>query len=257
VNAPLIRFEQITKSFDGNYLYRDLSLDVFRGEIITIFGGSGTGKSVLLKMLIGLLKPDSGAIWFEDTDVAPLAEPEMLPIRRRITMMFQGCALFDSMTVGENVAYPLRELGELSEGEIERRVREKLALVGLEEAEEKLPAELSGGMKKRVALARAIAGEPEVLLYDEPTTGLDPPNTRRISELIVALRDQLHVTSIVVTHDIASAFLVSDRIALLDEEKIRVALPAEEFRRSKDPTIREFVDAMALTKVVRREGAVR
>ena len=210
---PFIEFSQVRQSFGKNRLYEDLSLRVQRGETLTILGGSGSGKSVMLKLLIGLLKPDAGSIRFDGEELVPLSEAQLLPVRRRISMLFQGGALFDSLTVGENVAYPIHEHLRLPPAQVAARVAEKLALVGLPGIEHMWPAELSGGMRKRVAIARAIAADPEVLLYDEPTTGLDPINTRRINELIMSIQRGLHVTSLVVTHDMATAFMVSDRLA--------------------------------------------
>lgn len=243
-SEPLIEFRRVKLRFGPNCLYDDLSLQVQRGETLTILGASGSGKSVMLKLLIGLLKPDSGSIYFGGRDLVPLSEQQLLPVRRRISMLFQGGALFDSLTVGDNIAYPLREHLQLAEREVEARVAEKLALVGLAGIEKMVPADLSGGMRKRVAIARAIAADPEVLLYDEPTTGLDPVNTRRINELILSIQQRLRVTSLVVTHDLASAFMVSDRLAMLSEHRILATLPCAEFQRSQQAAIREFVTAM-------------
>jgi phospholipid/cholesterol/gamma-HCH transport system ATP-binding protein len=251
----LITFRGVRKQFGEQLIYDSLDLEIRRGETMVVLGESGTGKSVLLKMLIGLLKADAGEIIFDGTELTALRESEFLPVRKRIAMLFQGSALFDSLNVYENIAYPLREHKELKEEEIKRVVREKLDLVGLEDVEAKFPAQLSGGMKKRVALARALAGEPEVLLYDEPTTGLDPPNTRRISDLICALQKKLQVTSVVVTHDMASAFLVGDRLSLLGEGRILTTLTRDEFQRSAMPEIRDFMEAMPhLTDVVAENG---
>jgi len=245
-STAFIEFRQVRQAFGKNRLYDDLSLCVNRGETMTILGGSGSGKSVMLKLLIGLLKPDSGVIRFDGQDLVPLDEQKLLPVRRRISMLFQGGALFDSLSVGENVAYPIHEHLHLSAKQIAERVAEKLALVGLPGIENMWPAELSGGMRKRVAIARAIAADPEVLLYDEPTTGLDPINTRRINELIMSIQRNLRVTSLVVTHDLASAFMISDRMAMLSERRILATLPCEEFRRSQESAIHDFVSAMAL-----------
>jgi phospholipid/cholesterol/gamma-HCH transport system ATP-binding protein len=247
-SEPLIEFAQIKLSFGKNCLYEDLSLRVLRGETLTILGASGSGKSVMLKLLIGLLKPDAGAIRFDGQDLVPLSEAQLLPVRRRISMLFQGGALFDSLTVGDNVAYPMREHLRLPEGEVATRVAEKLALVGLPGIEAMWPSELSGGMRKRVAIARAIATDPEVLLYDEPTTGLDPINTRRINELILSIQQRLRVTSLVVTHDLASAFMVSDRLAMLSDRRILATLPRAEFHRSQDAAIHRFVTAMPVVE---------
>ena len=211
----IIEIKDLYKSYDDLPVLRGLELGIRKGETITILGGSGTGKSVLLRLITGLEKPEQGEIRIEGKDMVSLTEHELVPVRRKIGMLFQGSALFDSLSAGQNVAYPVREHLRLSEEEIKRIVREKLRLVGLEEVENKMPAELSGGMKKRVALARAIAIDPEIILYDEPTTGLDPANIKRITELIVELQKILKVTSIVVTHDLTSAYAVTDRLALL------------------------------------------
>lgn len=243
--TPLIELSGIGKAFGSRRIYEGLALCVQRGETLALLGGSGSGKSVLLKLLIGLIKPDTGSIVFDGQELVNLDEEALLPVRRRISMLFQGGALFDSISVGENVAYPLREHLKLSEKELAARVAEKLQLVGLPGIEQMRPAELSGGMRKRVAIARAIAADPEVLLYDEPTTGLDPINARRINELILAIQRDLHVTAIVVTHDMPSAFMVSNRMAMLSDRRIIATLPCEEFRRSEVPAIRDFVTAMA------------
>ena len=239
-----IEFAQVKKAFDGTVVFADLSLSIRRGESISIIGGSGSGKSVMLRLLIGLLNADSGAICFDGEDVVLMNEEQRLGIRRRISIMFQGGALFDSLTVGENVAYPLREQLALSEDEIGVRVTEKLKLVGLEGIEAQLPSSLSGGMQKRVALARAIVSEPEVILFDEPTAGLDPINTRRVDDLIRSIQRSQHITTLVVTHDLPSAYRVSDRIAMLSERKILAVLPPSEFRRTPIAAIHEFVTAM-------------
>ena len=239
-----IEFKQVKKAFDGKAVFDDLSLSIQRGESISIIGGSGSGKSVMLRLLIGLLHADSGTICFDGKDVVQMNEEELLGIRRRISIMFQGGALFDSLTVGENVAYPLREQLDLSEGEIESRVAAKLKLVDLEGIEAQLPSSLSGGMRKRVALARAIVADPEVILFDEPTAGLDPINTRRVDDLIRSIQRSQHITTIVVTHDLPSAYRVSDRIAMLSERKILAVLPPSEFRRTPIEAIHEFVTAM-------------
>lgn len=239
-----IRFENIHKAFGANVVFKGLSLAIRRGETISIVGASGAGKSVLLKMLIGLIKPDSGTVYFDGIEVAHLSERDLLSVRKRISMLFQGGALFDSLNVAENIAYPLREHHRMSEKAVVQRVQRTLELVGLPGIGALMPATLSGGMKKRVALARAIASEPDVVLYDEPTTGLDPVNVRRITELIVSIQRSLRVTSIVITHDLTSAYHVSDRMALLADRRIVASLPRLEFLRSEDERIREFVQAL-------------
>jgi phospholipid/cholesterol/gamma-HCH transport system ATP-binding protein len=237
-----IKFEHISKAFEKNVIYEDLNLDIIKGETITIIGGSGTGKSVMLKLLLGLMKPDKGAIFFDGKDVVKMMLPELIKVRKRVGMLFQGGALFDSMTVAENIAYPLREhFPDYDEEKLSKIVKEKLAVIGLAGIEEVMPADLSGGMKKRVSLARAIATDPEVILYDEPTTGLDPTNTNRIDELIIDLQKKLKVTSIVVTHDMASAFKVSDRLALINNKKIEFVGTKKEVEYSTNEVVQRFI----------------
>lgn len=248
-----IEFAGVKKAFGAKVVYEELNLAIRRGETMAILGGSGTGKSVALKLLIGLLAPDAGSIRFDGQEVVGLDEHQLLPVRRRISMLFQGGALFDSLSAAENVAYPLREHFQMSEEEISDRVAERLEMVGLPGIEELRPADLSGGMRKRLALARAIAADPEVILYDEPTTGLDPANTRRISELIRSVQQRMKVTSIVVTHDMPSAFMVSDRMAMLHERRIIAVLPRDDFRRSAIPAIRQFVTAMPAVDIPQPE----
>jgi phospholipid/cholesterol/gamma-HCH transport system ATP-binding protein len=244
----VIRFEGVDKAFGANVIYEGLDLEVRRGEVLTILGGSGTGKSVMLKMMLGLIPWDGGRVVMFGHDITGHGDRELLPIRRRIGMVFQNAALFDSLTVAENLAYPLLERGLRDEAELRRRVRETLAMVDLPGTEDVMPAELSGGMRKRVGLARAVIQSPEILLFDEPTTGLDPINVRRIDELILSLRRKFGLTSIVVTHDLPSAFLLSDRVAMLARHRIVEVAPLSQFRASSVPEVRAFLDAM-------REGA--
>ena len=240
----LIRFEHLRKSFGPKRVYDDLDLSVYAGETLTVIGGSGTGKSVLLKCLIGLLRPDAGRVLFEGQELTDLEEEDFYALRRHVAMVFQGSALFDSLTVGENIAYPLREhFPKMSPDEVRARVAEKLALVDLPGIEDMRTADLSGGMKKRVGLARAIATNPEVILWDEPTTGLDPVTTENINTMIVSMNKKLGCTSIVVTHDMMSAFTVSDRIAMLANRRIVQVGTPEEMRRSRVPEVRAFLDA--------------
>jgi phospholipid/cholesterol/gamma-HCH transport system ATP-binding protein len=241
MKRSIIEIKGLHKSFNSFQVLQGVNLDIKRGETITILGGSGTGKSVLLKLIAGLEKPDQGAIRIDNRDIVPLKEDELVPIRRKIGMLFQGAALFDSLSTGENVAYPIREHFRITEVEIQRIVGEKLRMVGLEGIEEKMPAELSGGMKKRVGLARAIAIDPEIILYDEPTTGLDPANTQRINQLIVELQRILKVTSIVVTHDLDSAYQVTDRLALLHQGRIAMTGTKEEFEASSVQEVQDFI----------------
>lgn len=237
-----ISFQHVKKSFDEKVIYTDLNLDIRKGETITIIGGSGTGKSVMLKLLLVLLRPNSGEIFFDGEDVLHLDEDQLIGVRKRVGMLFQGGALFDSMTVFENVAYPLYEhFKDYSEEKVAKIVHEKLEVIGLPDTAQMMPADLSGGMKKRVALARAIATDPEVILYDEPTTGLDPTNTNRINDLILDLQKRFKVTSIVVTHDMASAFKVSDRLALLYDKKIEFVGTKDEVDRSTNKVVRSFI----------------
>lgn len=242
MSAPVIEFRQVYKSFNHIPILAGLDFAIQPGETVTIIGGSGIGKSVTLKLIVGLLKPEAGQILIEGEDIVPLTEDQLIRIRKKIGMVFQGSALFDSLSVAENIAYPLREHTAMSEREIRVRIRETLHLVGLEGEEDKEPADLSGGMRKRVALARAIALTPRIILYDEPTTGLDPTNTEKINELIVDMDRKLAVTSVVVTHDMRSAFKISDRIGLLDKGKIVVVGTPEEIRRADLPLVRQFVN---------------
>lgn len=240
----LIQYKDVWKAFGPKKIFEGLDLHVQRGETLTIIGGSGTGKSVMLKCLIGLLYPDKGHIWFEGADVTTFGEKQIRDVRKRVAMVFQGAALFDSLTVAENIAYPLREhLKELTEDEIAVRVSKNLKMVNLPGIEQMRPSDLSGGMRKRVGLARAIAIEPEVILYDEPTTGLDPISTRVIDELIISMKHQLGATSIVVTHDMDSAFRVSDRMAMLSKRRIVASGTVEEMKASTHPDVRAFFDA--------------
>jgi phospholipid/cholesterol/gamma-HCH transport system ATP-binding protein len=240
--TPAIELRGVFKSFEGNRVLRGLDLAIRSGESLTIIGGSGSGKSVLLRLIIGLLKPEAGRILLEGQDIVPLRERELLRVRRKVGMVFQGSALFDSLSVGENAAYALREHTAWDEGQIRARVREVLDLVGLEASEDTDPAELSGGMRKRVAVARAIALPPRILLYDEPTTGLDPSNVEKVNELILDLKGKLGVTSVVVTHDMPSALKVSDRLAMLHEGRIAAVGSPEEIQATHHSLIRDFME---------------
>jgi phospholipid/cholesterol/gamma-HCH transport system ATP-binding protein len=243
--VALIEFRNVQKAFGEKRVYTDLNIDIFEGESITIIGGSGMGKSVMLKLLIGLLDADEGSIVFDGIQLVGAKPRVLTEVRRRIGMLFQGAALFDSLSVGENVAYGLREHFKMSEEEIAARVHESLDSVGLPGIEAMWPADLSGGMKKRVGLARAIACRPEVILYDEPTTGLDPINVTRINRLILDLKHKLEVTSIVVTHDLASAFHVSDRIAMIDEGRVIFQGTVDEIRHTDIVKVRDFIEGNA------------
>ncbi|HEY4328739.1 MAG TPA: ABC transporter ATP-binding protein [Phycisphaerae bacterium] len=240
-----IRLVHVHKSFGSLIIFCDLCLTIKERECVVILGPSGTGKSVLLKHIVGLLKPDTGEVYFRQERVDTLDDLGLEPIRRRLGFLFQGGALFDSLSVFENIAFPMREHTTLKEAEVRDRVASKLAMVGLDGSQAKMPSELSGGMRKRVALARAIALDPEVVLYDEPTTGLDPIRSDVINELILKLNDELHVTSVVVTHDMASAFKVADRLVMLNDGKVILEGKAEDFRASKIDEVHRFVTGKA------------
>lgn len=239
----LIEIRGVRKSFDGKEILRGVDLDVNAGELLTIIGGSATGKSLLLKIMMGLVPVDAGTITFDGRDVTHLREREWIEVRRRIGIQFQASALFDSLTVFDNVAYGLREQRLLPEPEIAKRVSESLAQVSLPGIEQMAPGDLSGGMRKRVGLARAIAMRPDVLLYDDPTEGLDPINVTRVNRLILALRDALEITTVMVTHNMASAFTISDRVALLHEGRITDAAPPDALRTGYEERLAPFVRA--------------
>ena len=240
----MIRLEDVTKTFAAHTAVRHVSLSVKRGETLAVIGGSGSGKSTLLRLMIGLIRPTSGKIWVGDAEIAQMTESELDEVRLKMGMVFQYSALFDSMTVGENVAFGLREHKKLKESRIASIVREKLHLVGLDGSEHRMPDELSGGMKKRVSLARAIAIDPEIILYDEPSSGLDPITTAKIDDLIITMQKELRVTSVVVTHDMASACYIADRIAMLAGGELIALDTVERFKQMKDPRVRAFFRAM-------------
>jgi phospholipid/cholesterol/gamma-HCH transport system ATP-binding protein len=246
VRTPFVEFVDVSKAYGTKHVLRGANLQVFRGEVLVILGGSGTGKSVTLRQMLGLEAPDTGRVIVEEEDVTDLPEEELYRIRKKFGMLFQSGALFDSMTVFENVAFPLREHTDMSEEEIVRAVKEKLELVNLPGSENLMPVDLSGGMRKRVGLARSIVLDPKVILYDEPTTGLDPITSQTINELIVDLQSKLNVTSVVVTHDIHSAFFVGDRIAFLHQGVFEWIGSMDEARDSDNPRLREFLKASAV-----------
>ncbi len=231
---------ELKKSFGDKVVHRGVSFQLQKGEILGLFGGSGTGKSVILRSIIGLEHPDSGQIIFEGHDICQMTETQLIEVRKKIGFVFQNGALFDSLSVEDNLAYPLREHTKLTEAEISHRIDEMLELVDMPGARELLPAELSGGMQKRAGLARATILQPEVILFDEPTAGLDPINTRRLIDNVLKLKRR-GITGIFVTHDIPSAFDIADRIAILHEGKIHVIDTVENIRRSKDPLVQSFV----------------
>lgn len=236
-----IECHNLHKSFGEKPVLEGVNLRIDRGETLVILGGSGSGKTVLLKHMNGLMSPESGEIFIDGVEISRLEEEDLRDVRKKVAMVFQGCALFDSLTVAENVAFPLAEHTTLSPAAIRQRVEEVLSLVDLEGSEELYPAEMSGGMKKRAALARALALSPQGLLYDEPTTGLDPVMTQRINRLIRDLQMKLGVTSVVVTHDLQSAFVIAERIAFLQGGRIRFVGTREEIQRSSDLIVQEFL----------------
>jgi len=236
-----VELSGLHKAFGRKTVLRGIDLAILEGETFTILGGSGSGKSVCLKHMVGLLKPDAGRVRVLGEDVTEWSEQRLIPIRRQISMVFQGAALFDSLSVYENVAYPLREHRDWSEERVAGRVAACLEAVGMPEAGALMPAELSGGMRKRVGVARSIALEPQVILYDEPTTGLDPANQRRIGELIRELQRRLRVTSVVVTHELELCFGISDRVGLLKDGRIAAAGSAARMRESEHPAVRAFL----------------
>jgi len=242
-----VEFRDVNKAYGNKQVLRGADLKVYRGEVLVILGGSGSGKSVTLRHMLGLEAPDSGRVIVEDEDITDHPEEELYRVRKKFGMLFQSGALFDSMNVFENVAFPLREHAEMSEDEIARAVKEKLGLVNLPNTENLMPVDLSGGMRKRVGLARSIVLDPKMILYDEPTTGLDPITSQKINELIIDLQSKLNVTSVVVTHDIQSAFSVGDRIAFLNKGVFEWVGTMEEARVSEHPVLREFLKASAVT----------
>lgn len=213
---PMIQISGLWKAFGQHQVLKGIDLTIPEGSTCVILGGSGSGKTVMMKHMIGLLKPDKGSVVVDGEDLVPLGPRELERVRRKFGMVFQAAALFDSMTVFENVAFPLREHTKMSEAELRQRVKQKLDVVGLRGIEDRMPADLSGGMRKRVGLARAIVMEPKIVLYDEPTTGLDPITTDYVDQMIIQTRERLNVTSVVISHDIASTFKVADQIAFLD-----------------------------------------
>ncbi|HZL16899.1 MAG TPA: ATP-binding cassette domain-containing protein [Polyangia bacterium] len=253
-----IRVRGLEKTFGPQHVLTGVDLDIERGRTNIVIGGSGQGKSVLMKHLMGLLKPDAGQIWVDGEDIVPLGTQQMARLRRKFGMVFQYAALFDSMNVVENIAFPLIERYHLANAEIMERVRDllrRLDLAGVTGIEQKFPPELSGGQRKRVGLARALIDRPEILLYDEPTTGLDPVASKNVDEMISRTADEFGVTSVVISHDMASTFRIGDRISMLAGGKIIVSGTAEEVLASQRPELREFVETSGL--VPKPEGAHR
>ncbi len=243
-----LRIRGLHKSFGEHHVLRGVDLDLERHRINIIIGGSGQGKSVLLKHLMRLLEPDEGGIYVDGQDIVKMPETRLNEVRRKFGMLFQYAALFDSRTVEENVAFPLHEHTRRSRGEIREIVRDKLHALGLHNIEKKLPSELSGGMRKRVGLARAIVLEPEILIYDEPTTGLDPIATKNVDDMIADISSRLGVTSIVISHDMASTFRIGDRIAMLAAGRIVEVGTPEEILRSRNEDLRRFVEMSGMVK---------
>ena len=238
----MIRFNGVRKAFGGKSVLDGFTLDIPDGQTTVLLGYSGTGKSVALKHIVGLLEPDAGEVWVDGLNVPELPRRELYELRSRIGYVFQFAALFDSFTIGENVAMGLRKQGELDEREIVHRVDEALDLVDLPGVNDRYPAELSGGMRKRVGIARAIALRPKYILYDEPTTGLDPVTSAIIDQLMVRMREKLHVTGIVITHDMRSAYTVGTRIAMLYQGRVRWEGTIDEIQRATDPVVRQFIE---------------
>lgn len=242
----MIEIIDLHKSFGNNQVLRGVNLRIEKGESVVVIGGSGSGKSVLIKNIIGLLRPDSGKVIIDGVDITMLKEKELYEVRRKFGMLFQYAALFDSMKVWENVAFALIRQKGMKEKEAKEIAIEKLRMVGLVGVEDLMPSELSGGMKKRVGLARAIAHEPEILLYDEPTTGLDPIMADAINDLIIEMRNKLKVTSIAITHDMNSAYKIADRIAMLYNGVIIETGTPEEIKNTKNPIVRQFITGSAV-----------
>jgi len=252
----MIKLVNVHKAFGPKHVLQGFTLDVTEGETMVIIGYSGTGKSVAIKHIVGLLEPDRGEVWVDGLEVPKLSRRELYNLRARIGYVFQFAALFDSLPVGDNVAMGLRKQEDLSEYEIQQRVHEALDLVDLPNVAERFPAELSGGMRKRVGIARAIALRPKYILYDEPTTGLDPVTSAVIDELMIRMREKLGVTSVVITHDMRSAYTVGTRIAMLYQGKVRQVGTVDEIQRSTDPVVRQFIEGKpTLDDAVAVQGA--
>lgn len=246
----MIQIKNLHKAFGEQKVLDGVNLEIPTGTITVILGRSGMGKSVLLKHIIGLLRADAGQLIVDGKDLMGLSDVELYECRKRFGMLFQNAALFDSMNAFDNVAFPLREHSSHSEDEIADIVHEKLALVGLKDVDRKMPSELSGGMRKRVGLARAIALSPKIILYDEPTTGLDPLMTDSVNHLILETQKKLHVTSVVISHDIESTFSLADKVAMLHEGKIIEQGPPDQFRKSSHPFVRQFLEGRSEGKVL-------
>jgi phospholipid/cholesterol/gamma-HCH transport system ATP-binding protein len=243
---PKIRVVNLHKFFGEKHVLQGVDIEILQGETLVVLGGSGSGKTVLIKCIIGLIRPDEGEIYVDGREITGLDERGMNEIRKKFGMLFQGAALFDSMTVWENVGFGLRTQRRLSDQEVRRIAREKLELLGLMNVEDLMPVELSGGMRKRVGLARAIATEPEILLYDEPTTGLDPILADAINDLIIRMDEKLSVTSIAITHDLKSAYKIADRIAMLYQGRIIEVGTPEAIQNSSNPIVQQFIQGSSV-----------
>ena len=239
--TPVIELHAVHIAFESPEVLRGIDLSVMKGEILTIMGGSGSGKTVLLRLIAGLIKPDRGKIRIDGTNIVPLNEDEMLSFRQRMGVVFQQAALFDSMSVADNIAYPLYEHAKLDEAAIQQRVAELLDIIGLPGIQEKFPAELSGGMRKRVGIARALAMKPAIVLYDEPTSGLDPGNAKMISQLIIQVAETFGTTSVVVSHDLYWSLKISTRVALIYDGKIIAVGTPTEIQSSPIPEVQAFI----------------
>jgi len=246
MKEPLIQFKNVYKRFGENHVLNGTDLSIYKGEITTIIGKSGGGKSVLLKHIIGLLEQDSGTIFFEGRPVSDMNKAERKALKRKCSYMFQGTALFDSLTIYENIALPLNETTSLSDSEINRRVRDKMEQLDLHEIDEKYPSQLSGGMKKRVALARALITDPEIVLFDEPTTGLDPIRKKAVHKMISDYQQKFGFTGIVISHDIPDIFNISQRVAMLNDGRILFEGSQDELSMASDPAIKEFIQGMEI-----------
>jgi phospholipid/cholesterol/gamma-HCH transport system ATP-binding protein len=256
IEQYLIEAHDVHKSFGNNHVLRGLNLSIRHGESMVVIGGSGTGKSVLIKCIIGILTPERGKIYVSGQDMGSLKEKDLYQLRKKFGMLFQAGALFDSMKVWENVGFGLLQHTTLSEKEIKKRAIERLNLLGLYKIEDLMPSELSGGMRKRVSLARAIAMEPEILLYDEPTTGLDPIRADAINELILEMKGTIKATSITITHDMVSAYKIADRIAMLYQGQIVEVGTPEEIKNSPNAIVQQFIQGKADGPITRAEAQI-
>jgi phospholipid/cholesterol/gamma-HCH transport system ATP-binding protein len=247
IDPIAVRVRDLVKSYDGSEVLKGLSLDIMRGQINVVIGGSGAGKSVFTRQLLRLEHPDSGQILVDGTDIVPLNDWQLVPIRKKFGMVFQFGALFDSMSVFDNVAFPLREHTKMNAAQVKERVMQRLEDLRVANAHEKLPGQISGGMQKRVALARALVLEPAILVYDEPTSGLDPVSSRRVDELIAETAQKYGVTSLVITHDMASVFKIANQVSLLHQGRIAASGTPDELLRSDNPVVIDFLSASGVS----------